>query len=102
MHVVLDFSDIDRTYRIGRENASSNKPRAAIIKLVGYNTRKRIISIKKQLKGTQVSIAECLTAKRMGNLKETRDILQFHNMWMTSGKTLYKDGKDNKVLLYHD
>ena len=39
MHVVLDFSDIDRTYRIGRENASSNKPRAAIIKLVGYNTR---------------------------------------------------------------
>ena len=38
----LTLSDLDRTHRIGQKKRSSNKPRAVIIKLVSYNTRKII------------------------------------------------------------
>ena len=64
VHVDLTLSDLDRTYRIGQKKASSNKPRAIIIRFVSYNTRKRICLSKKLLKGTQVSITESLTVKR--------------------------------------
>ena len=52
MHVDLTFSDLERSYRIGQKKASSNKPRAIIIKFFSYNTRKRTFSNKKRLKGT--------------------------------------------------
>ena len=42
MHVDLTPSDLDRTHRIGQKKASSDKPRAVILKFVSYNTRKRI------------------------------------------------------------
>ena len=46
MHVDLTFSDLERTYRIGRMKASCNKLRAAIIKFVSYYTRKKLFQIK--------------------------------------------------------
>ena len=73
MHINLTPSDLDRTHRIGQKKASSKKPRAVIIKFVSYNTRKKFFSNKKLLKGTQVSITETLTAKRMGILREARE-----------------------------
>ena len=94
MHVNLSPSNLDRTCRIGQEKASSNKPKAVIIKFISYN--------KKVLKGTQVSITESLTAKRMGILKEAREKHQFQNLWTRDGKMLYKDGNDNIVKLYCD
>ena len=70
LHVDLTLSDLDRTHRIDQNKASSNKPRAVIIKFVSYNTRKIVfLKNKKCLKGTQVSITESLTAKRMRLLK---------------------------------
>ena len=70
LHVDLTLSDLDRTHRIDQNKVSSNKPRAVIIKFVSYNTRKIVfLKNKKCLKGTQVSITESLTAKRMRLLK---------------------------------
>ena len=82
MHIDLTPSDIDRTHRIGQKKASSKKSRAVIIKFVSYNTRKIkkkkfFFFNKKLFKGTQVSIAESLTAKRMGILKEARKTINF-------------------------
>ena len=57
---------------------------------------------KKLLKGTQVSIRESLTAKRVGILKKARKKHQFCNMWTAGGRILYKDGDNNKVKLYYD
>ena len=101
MHVDLNPSDLVRTHRIGPKKAWSNKPRAVIIKLVSYNTGKRIFLNKEVLKGTQVSITESLIAKKMGILKEAREKHQFWNLWTTDGKIWYKDGNDNKVKLYY-
>ena len=67
MHVDVTLSDLDRTHCMDQK-ASSNKPRAVIIKFGSYKTRKIIFLNKKRLKGTQVSITESLTAKRMGIL----------------------------------
>ena len=50
MYVDLNPSDLDRTHRIGQKKASSNKPRAVIIKFVSYNTRKRFFLKKKSFK----------------------------------------------------
>ena len=100
MHVDLTPSDLDRTHCIGRRKAPSNKLRAVVVKFVSYNTKKRIFLNKKRLKGTQVSITESLTAKRIGILKEAREKHQFRNVWTADGKILYKDGNDNKV--YYD
>ena len=55
-----------------------------------------------RLKGTQATITESLTAKRMGILKETREKHQFCNVWIADAKILYKDGNDKKVKLYYD
>ena len=77
MYIDLTPADLDGTHRIGPKKISSNKPRAVIIKFVSYNTRKNIFSNKKLLKGTQVSITESLTAKRMGILKEARESTNF-------------------------
>ena len=57
---------------------------------------------KKLLKGTQVSITESLTAKRMGILKETKEEHQFRNVRTADGKIFNKDGNENKVKLYYD
>ena len=63
LHVDLTLSDLDRTHRIDQKKASSNKPRAIIIKFVSYNTTEIVfLKNKKRLKGTQVSITENLTA----------------------------------------
>ena len=102
MHVDLTLSDLDRTHCIGQKKASSNKPRAVIMKFISYNTGKKNFSDKKLLKGTQVSITEILTDKRMRILKEARKNHQFRNVWTADGKILYKDGNDNKVKLYFD
>ena len=42
LHVDLTLSDLDTTHRIAQKKASSNKPKAATIKFVSYNTRKSI------------------------------------------------------------
>ena len=57
---------------------------------------------KKLLKGTQASITESLTAKKMGMLKEAREKHQFRNVCTADGNILYKDGNGNKVKLYYD
>ena len=100
MHVDLTLSDLDRStlsdlgrsHGIGQKKASSNKPRAAIVKFVSCNLRKRVFLNKKRLEGTQVNTTESLTAKRVGFLKEAREKHQFRIVWTSDGKILYKDG----------
>ena len=100
LHVDLTLSDLDRStlsdlgrsHGIGQKKASSNKPRAAIVKFVSCNLRKRVFLNKKRLEGTQVNTTESLTAKRVGFLKEAREKHQFRIVWTSDGKILYKDG----------
>ena len=79
MHIKSTLSVLEITHCIGQKKPSSKKPRAVIIKFFSYSLRKKNLN-KKHFKGTQVSMTENLTAKRIGILKEAREKHIFCNM----------------------
>ena len=61
---------------------------------------KKVFSNKKNLKGSDVSITESLSPKRMEILKKARIEHGFTNVWTSDGKILYKSSTENKAKLY--
>lgn len=62
--VELRCDDIDRSHRVGRRtppHQGPSKPRAIIVKMTSYRHRQRLITNRKKLKGTGLSICEDLT-----------------------------------------
>ena len=47
LDIELTQRGLDRTHRIGKNYKSSNRPRPVIVKLIWYNDRKKIFSMKK-------------------------------------------------------
>ena len=75
--------------------------RVDIVKLSGYNVRKKVFSNKKNLEGFNVSITKSLTPKSMEILKKARIEHGFTNVWTSDGKILYKSSTGNRVKLYY-
>ena len=65
---------------MGNPRNTDEKPRPIIIKLVGYNDRKKIFDSKKKLKGKKIAITESLTVTRMEKLNEARERYNFKNV----------------------
>ena len=65
---------------MGNPRNTDEKPRPIIIKLVGYNDRKKIFDSKKKLKGKKIAITESLAVTRMEKLKEARERYNFKNV----------------------
>ncbi|KAK3933313.1 RNA-directed DNA polymerase from mobile element jockey [Frankliniella fusca] len=65
--VHLNFSDIDRSHRVGRKGSSD---RPIIVKFVSYARRSEVFGNKKHLKNTKIIIREDLTVCRLQLLKE--------------------------------
>ena len=60
------IKDIDRTHRIGRQKQKKkDAPRPIIAKFSNYNTRQKVFQARRKLKGTQITIAENLTANEL-------------------------------------
>ena len=93
----INILEIDRSHRIGKK---SSKARPIIVKFSRYNSRKKVFSNKKKLKGTNVSVTESLTKYRMGKLQEAREIHGFCNVWTFDGRVLVK-GSDEKITIYY-
>ena len=72
MNIEISLADLDLTHRIGKKKPGQNEPRPIIVKLSRYNVRKKVFPTKKNLKGSDVSITESLTTKRMEILKKVR------------------------------
>ena len=81
MNIEISPADLDRTHRIGKKKPGQNEPRPIIVKLNRYNVRKKVFPTKKNLKGSDVSITESLTPKRMEILKKARIENGFTNVW---------------------
>ena len=101
MDITVTEADLDRSHRIGDKTKKRKKPRAIIIKFSRYNVRKKVFTNKKSLKGSNISITESLTKKRLEILKEARIKHQFENVWTSDGKILFEDTNDNKVKVYY-
>ena len=57
---------------------------------------KKFLKVKKELKGTNISIIENLTGYRMSVLNEAREKFGFKNVWTYDGRILYKDNNDGQ------
>ena len=66
-----------------------------------YNTRNRIYRNKKKLKGTGISVAESLTAKRIKMLEKSREEHTFKNVWSQDGRIIFSGKDTNKVKTYY-
>ena len=85
----LTQRDLDRIYRIGKNDKSSNRPRPVIVKFIRYNDRNKIFSKKKQLKNSGISIKESLTKLGMSKLAKAREEFGFRNVWTVDGRICY-------------
>ena len=59
-------------HSIGKKKAGQNKPRPIIAELSKQNVNKKVFANQKKLKGSNVSLMESLTPKRLEILKKTR------------------------------
>ena len=86
LEVNIKKEDIDRSHRVGRK--STTKPRGIIVKLVSYRTRQEIMSKRRKLKNTGLSIHEELTKKNQKLLEETKNHSKTHNAWSKDGRII--------------
>ena len=84
LHVELVDSDFDRSHRVGKPNP--DKPRAILVKFTSYRARKLLITQRRQLKGTRLSIHEDLTKKNQTLLKETSKQTGVVRSWSQDGR----------------
>ena len=68
--IELSDFDIDRSHRL--EKPKPNKPRPLIVKFTRYNIRSKIFSSKGTFKGSNISLTESLTQKRVDILNEAQ------------------------------
>ena len=98
MDETIKPEDIDRSHRLGKPKSLKNvKPRPIIVKFVRYNTCNRIYRNKKKLKGTEISVTECLTIKRISMLEKARKEHTFNSVWSQDGRIIFFD-KNTKLI----
>ena len=104
--VTLPKSAIDRAHRVGQPyndrakpaNATKKgnedspapprdkRPRPIIVKLISYQTRRALLSQRRKLKDTGISIHEDLTKKNQKLLSDTRKHSKVISAWSTDGR----------------
>ena len=82
--------NIERGRRIGQSRQPGEKSHLIIVKFVPYNDHNKIFRNKKNLKVKKILITESLTASRMENLKEPRELHGFCNIWTDNDKIFCK------------
>ena len=78
--VDVHIKDIDRTQNWQTET-KEDTPRPIIVKFSNYNTRQRVFQARRKLKGTQITIVENLTSKRVAILSKARNKFGVRNVW---------------------
>jgi len=90
--VTLTSSSIGRSHRVGPKKPGSK--RAIIVKFVSFADRQKMFTAKKQLKGTNITIKEDLTAARQAVLKKAMEKFSDCPVWTRNGVIIIKS-KDN-------
>lgn len=90
LNVDIDRNFIDRSHRVGKPGG---KPRAVIVKFVGYAPRSKLYRSKKSLKGTGITIHEDLTKPRLNLLKRAIECYTEKSVWTHDGVIMIKIGE---------
>lgn len=70
IEVSLQHADIDRSHRVGTQNANKKISRPIIVKLTSYRKREDLLRNRRKLKSTGITIQEDLTARNRTLLQE--------------------------------
>ena len=97
--IELSDFDTDCSHRLGKPKP--NKPHPVIVKFTHYNIRSKIFSSTKTFKGSNISLTESLTQKRVDILNEARNKHGFRNVWSADGKIRYV-GDDDIIKNYFE
>ena len=92
--IELSDFEIDCSHRLGKSKLNKYH---CITKR--YNIRSKIFSSKKTFKGSNISLTESLTQKRVDILNEARNKHGFKNVWTADGTILHV-GDDDKIKNY--
>ena len=95
MNIEIARNDIERSHRNGQSRQPGEKTRPIIVKFVRYNHRNIIFRNKKDW------ISKRLTASRMEELKEARELRGFRNVCANNHKIFCKLNGNDKPHFYH-
>lgn len=79
----LTAGHIERGYRFGKKQR--NKPRGVVITFREFKMKNKIYSMKKELKGTGLTIKEDLTSQNLKILNQAASKYGFKNVWSKNG-----------------
>ena len=98
----VSLDDIERSHRVGKQIASSSRPRDIIVKFLSYRTRRKFYGARTKTKKsgyTGVFINEDLTKPRRKLLLKARQMVKFRHLnsaWSSDGNILVRDSSGTK------
>lgn len=95
----IALSDIDRTHRTG---IKSDKVRPIIVKFVSYRVKASVLTARKLLKGTSISIKEDLTKQRYLILTSALKKYGTRNVWSNDGRIFASENGKKIVVTEKD
>ena len=102
----INNEHIDRSHRLGqrRYETDIDRPRPVIVKFASYETRRRVFTAKRKLKGTKLVVTENLTKRRSELLRKVRSFDNVECAWTIDGRIicLLADGKKLTVQTERD
>lgn len=94
----INESDIEKCYRIGKQNNNTGKTRPVIIKFKSYDSKLKILKHCNKFKGKKIFIIEDLVQSRRNLLEEAKKKLGEKNVWSYNGNIFAKiDGSRVKI-----
>ena len=87
LNIDVNIKDIDRSYGLGRKQLTSrDKQRPIICKFTNYNTRQAVFKARRNLKGSNITTAENLTASKIAVLTKARERFGARQAWSIDGR----------------
>ncbi|XP_072168546.1 uncharacterized protein [Diadema setosum] len=83
-------TDIDRSHRTGRKKpeSASHSPRPIIVKMTSYKRKHQILTARRKLKGSGISIHEDLTKHNVDLLRKATHHQKVKNAWSSDGRII--------------
>lgn len=96
IQVPIQAGDIDRCHRVAKR--IDGKIRPILVKFTNYKFKSQVLLNRKNLKGSEIFVAEDLTKNRLNLLYETRNAFEKKNVWTVDGTVfVFHNNKKNII-----
>ena len=84
------------------DDDNNTRPRPIIVKFRSYETRRRVFSAKRKLKGSKVVVTENLTKRRSELYKKVRALSNVQCAWTIDGRIVCLPDNGRKETILHE